>query len=295
MRREGWGPKQLTTVTNLTADMTEEQSRYHHYSVEFHDNAWRYDAWKQTSGMSWEWLGDPSRFSPGRAPNFWHYLTSVASFSSLATMYIVAEILLVVTFAVLFLAAGEGELSMTKFTTGIIVSARTTTALQTLSFDEQADDRAATLLNLAVGLLVCAEGWVHFLLATVASALVVARACRPLQQLAWAQRCTLQRDLLTLRLRILRPDIVLVQPSIHATVSMAGRQFPVEFVAQPPMWAHNKLGVMNVRARDLSALFIYQHVQCCLDRGVYRNFSNASRARIRYRCSLGPWGLRCES
>jgi hypothetical protein len=118
----------------------------------------------------------------------------VAAFGELAAMYMLAEVVVIGTFAMLYLVMGNGDVSGEKLVTALLLSVRTSTSLANVSLPDESQHKEAALLNVAVGLTVTIAGWVHFLLAAVASALVVARACRPLQQVSWSQRCSLTKD-----------------------------------------------------------------------------------------------------
>lgn len=109
-------------------------------------------------------------------------------------MYMLAEVVVIGTFAMLYLVMGNGDVSGEKLVTALLLSVRTSTSLANVSLPDESQHKEAALLNVAVGLTVTIAGWVHFLLAAVASALVVARACRPLQQVSWSQRCSLTKD-----------------------------------------------------------------------------------------------------
>ena len=65
----------------------------------------------------------------------------------------------------------------------------------------------------------------QFLFVCIASSLIILRALRPLQQVAFSHHCVLSDEELTLRIRVLRPaTTVLIHPEVRVDVCLVRKR-----------------------------------------------------------------------
>ena len=143
--------------------------------------------------------GDLATFSSGLAEDVWHVLTTELTWSRMLMLELLMEAVLVVTFAVLMFAASyvaessAGGGSATATAAGELFLSKLLLAFSTVRISSDAifgwAPRAQS--SSAEILLVALLGWLHWLLITVASALIVGRALKPQQQLVFAPDCTI--------------------------------------------------------------------------------------------------------
>ena len=164
--------------------------------------------------------GDEAQVSVSLAEDVWHVLTQDVSMSRLLVLEVVLEFVLIFTFAlILFLfatvenSAPAGESAGSVFVSKLLLSL-TSVRLSTDSIFGWKSQDASTGLEVAVLAL---QGWLHWLLLCVASAVIVARALKPLRQVVFSPDCVLTDDFLQIRMQVIRHQTVTLH-NVKATL-----------------------------------------------------------------------------
>ena len=199
---------------------------YHEDSLEYFDTSYRWNWMKQYHDF-YERIGDESKFSPGFWIDLWALLSLEATMPSLLILYLFLEVAIFCWFAVL-LSITSGVRPNT-FDRCLVASIRAVTGLAEWDPEQfsflSAGDEPETLTALGATILLF-EGYLHFLFVCVASSLVVVRALRPLQQVAFSHHCVLSDEEMTLRIRLLRPKTtILVHPEVRVDVCLNNGSF----------------------------------------------------------------------
>eukprot|EP00520_Triparma_pacifica_P015403 CAMPEP_0118641780 /NCGR_PEP_ID=MMETSP0785-20121206/5482_1 /TAXON_ID=91992 /ORGANISM="Bolidomonas pacifica, Strain CCMP 1866" /LENGTH=353 /DNA_ID=CAMNT_0006533283 /DNA_START=175 /DNA_END=1232 /DNA_ORIENTATION=- len=141
---------------------------------------------------------------------------------SLLVLYFFIEVLIFVAFALLLhVTSGVSPNTIGRC---LVASIRAVTGLaewdpEQFSFLEGGE--STEQLSAAGAMILLFEGYLHFLFVCIASSLIIMRALRPLQQVAFSHHCVLSEEemCLTLRIRVLRPKTtVLVHPEVRLDV-----------------------------------------------------------------------------
>ena len=189
-----------------------------------------------TDAETTEWDGDALAVTAGFAEDMWHVLTTELSWTKLLVMEVAAEVLLVLGFTVMLYAAAAaargdaaaeedgalsgGDLFMSK----LLLAFSTVRISSDAIFGWNARDESSAVEVSLVALL----GWMHWLLLSLMSSLIVARALKPQQQLAFAPDCVVglntwagQRILeLSVRCMVLRPWYLKSLQNVELKLSM---------------------------------------------------------------------------
>ena len=200
----------------------------HERSALFHKMNERH-LWRVFYHDLYQRFGDELQFSPGFFIDAWHYLCSDVRTVSLIASYLVIEALFIVFFGLLlFVCQGIAPTTLTRC---LLASARSVTVLANFGSFEPADfgsefDGGVSRVRMGGAFLLILEGFFHFMFVCVASSLIIVRALRPLQQVAFSHHCCLTDDELVMRVRILRPDrMVLIRPEIKVDVCLTSGTF----------------------------------------------------------------------
>ena len=175
--------------------------------------------------------GDVTELSVSLAEDVWHMLTVDLPVSRLLLLEISLEVCVIVSFAVVLLVVDIAESSTEDgadapgaLLRGKLLLSLTAVRLSTDSifgWAARAPSSGAEIFVLA------ALGWCHWLLLSVAGAVIVARALRPLRQVVFSPDCVLTADELVVRMHVIRREsVTLYNP--HLTLVLVagdGRQF----------------------------------------------------------------------
>ena len=110
----------------------------------------------------------------------------------------------------------------------VLASARAVTMLANWGSNQFdfVDGGTAEKLSVLGALILMVEGFLHFMFVCVASSLIIVRALRPLQQVAFSHHCCLTDEELVVRIRILRPTkTVLIRPEVKLDVCLTSGTF----------------------------------------------------------------------
>ena len=146
--------------------------------------------------------------------DLWHILTVDMSLPRLLMLEIYAEFFFILTGAVLLtlVAAAEGaSLDSTLFGEKLLLSF-TTVRISTDSVYGWEEKTPSTKPEIIVLALI---GWFHWLLLSVAGAIIVTRALKPLQQVAFAPDAIMNDEEISVRIVTLRPSVLLYDVQIH--------------------------------------------------------------------------------
>lgn len=151
--------------------------------------------------------GDETQMSVSFAEDVWHVLTVDLSIVRLLVLEILLEFWLIFSFALgLFVlaliedSAPAGESRGATLVSKLLLSL-TSVRLSTDSIFGWKSHDASTGLEVAVLAL---QGWLHWLLLCVASAVIVARALQPLRQVVFSPDCCLSDESLQIRMQVIR-------------------------------------------------------------------------------------------
>jgi hypothetical protein len=179
-------------------------------------------AWRRANAAE----GDENQLSVSLAEDVWHLLTVDLSISRLLALEAVLELANIVFFAAVMFAVDLLEESSTReditsaslFKSKLLLSL-TAVRLSTDSIFGWTGRRASSGAEVAVLAL---QGWFHWLLLSIAGAVIVARALKPLRQVIFSPDCCLTDEELTCRLQIIR----------HRSVTLYNMQFQLQLVAK---------------------------------------------------------------
>jgi hypothetical protein len=146
--------------------------------------------------------------------DLWHILTVDMSLPRLLMLEIYAEFFFILTGAVLLtlVAAAEGaSLDSTLFGEKLLLSF-TTVRISTDSVYGWEEKTPSTKPEIVILALL---GWFHWLLLSIAGAIIVTRALKPLQQVAFAPDAIMNDEEISVRLITLRPSVLLYDVQIH--------------------------------------------------------------------------------
>ena len=166
--------------------------------------------------------GDEGALSVSLAEDVWFLLTEELSIWAVLRLEIVLEVLLIMGFALLLTVVsvvehgvlGDGVLR-DKFLLSLTSVRLSTDSI--FGWQARSASSGFEVFVLAV------QGWTHWLLLSVAGAVIVARALRPLQQVVFNPDCILTDDEVNVRLQIIRPAKVdLLNVTINLQVFVTG-------------------------------------------------------------------------
>ena len=144
-------------------------------------------------------------------------LTVSFSFARVLVFELVAETMLVLCFALLLWGIAAYECARdADFCGNASFGAKLALSLSSvrLSTDSIFGWQARTPSTTAEVLVLVAEGWLHWLLLTIAGSVIVARALLPHKQLVFSHTAVIDTDKeLVVRLTLVRHGVVLLQPS----------------------------------------------------------------------------------
>jgi len=199
---------------------------YHEASQAHHNCALRH-TWRRFYHDMYQRLGDEIAFSPGWWTDLWAIFSMEVRMPALIVTYFCFEAAFLLFFATL-LWLTSGVTPADGFTRCLLASARSVTQLANWGpgqFAFLSQDVPESLTSAGTLILVL-EGFLHFLFVCVASSLIIVRALRPLQQVAWSHHACLSDAELTMRVRILRPKTtVLVRPEVKLDVCLTSGTF----------------------------------------------------------------------
>lgn len=179
------------------------------YDLKLH----RFDMKQQLKLQAPEGRDDALR-SVSLGEDLWHILTVDMSLPRLLMLEIYAEFFFILMGAVLLtlVAAAEGaSLDSTLFGEKLLLSF-TTVRISTDSVYGWEEKTPSTKPEIVILALL---GWFHWLLLSIAGAIIVTRALKPLQQVAFAPDAIMNDEEISVRLITLRPSVLLYDVQIH--------------------------------------------------------------------------------
>ncbi|CAD7946684.1 unnamed protein product [Amoebophrya sp. A25] len=90
-----------------------------------------------------------------------------------------------------------------------------------------------------MALLLVVLSWSHWLLVTIATAVVVHRAMRPTQEICFVHHCVVNKEALIIRCKIIRPTVALIAPEVKLACYRAGMRINLPLsggIVGWPMW-----------------------------------------------------------
>ena len=162
--------------------------------------------------------GEASVFSFGTLEDVWFRLVHELSWSKLIVGELLSELLVILLCGSLLTLAQVIEEQNVRFRDNVIL-ALTTVRLSTDKIFGWQPTKASTPLEITV---LAIYGWIHWLLLSVASALIVARALRPARSGIFSPDSVVNDDSLQVRFMVLR----------HSNQSSMGFLYNMEFTMQ---------------------------------------------------------------
>ena len=180
------------------------------------------EAWRKTNCAE----GDENELSVSLAEDVWHLLTVDLSIARLLALEVMLELANIVFFAVIMFAVdilegsatGDEAVPARLFRSKLLLSL-TAVRLSTDSIFGWTGRRASSGAEVAV---LAFQGWFHWLLLSIAGAVIVARALKPLRQVVFSPDCCLTNDELSLRMQIIR----------HKSMTLYNMAFQLQLVAR---------------------------------------------------------------
>jgi hypothetical protein len=202
-----------------------EADGFHALNVPFHDVRHRH-LWRFWYHDMYQRIGNEFKFSPGVGTDLWAYLSNDVPTAYLVVAYFVFELVFIGAFGVLLLVTSG--IDPGGFMRCVLASARAVTMLANWGSNQFdfVDGGTAEKLSVLGALILMVEGFLHFMFVCVASSLIIVRALRPLQQVAFSHHCCLTDEELVVRIRILRPTkTVLIRPEVKLDVCLTSGTF----------------------------------------------------------------------
>jgi len=176
-----------------------------------HVHAMERDTWRE----AFQAEGDEGSMSVSFAEDIWYLLTEQLGIGAVLCVEILAEVCVIVLFALLLTVAalaeaeadadGRGPAAAGDVFRDKMLLSLTSVRLSTDSIFGWQSRSASSGLEVAI---LAVQGWAHWLLLSVAGSIIVARALRPLKQVVFSPDCVLSDEDLCVRLQILRHDVV---------------------------------------------------------------------------------------
>ena len=173
-----------------------------------------------SGGGAYEGRDDCMR-SVSIAEDVWHVLTVDMSLFRLLVLEIFTEFTVMFLSAVMlvFIAVCEGNTMDDELLNQKLLLAFTTVRISSDSIYGWQERAPSTKPEIAVLALL---GWVHWLLLSVAGAVIVARALKPLQQVVFAPDCVYNDTNLSIRMMVLRKDVILYDLQVRIQAFAGG-------------------------------------------------------------------------
>ncbi|GMH63104.1 hypothetical protein TL16_g11326 [Triparma laevis f. inornata] len=166
--------------------------------------------------------GDQAALSFSFVEDIWHLLTVEMSMFKVLLLEISVEIFLILCTAIILtlLAHVSGAADDSHETTGSLFVFKLLLSLSTvrLSTDSVWGWREGPVSPPLEVIILSLHSWFHWLLLNIASAIVVARAMRPLRQVFFSSDCVVDHEYLNIRLQILRFKTVRLK-NLHISLS----------------------------------------------------------------------------
>ncbi|MDC1215224.1 hypothetical protein N8152_00165 [bacterium] len=167
--------------------------------------------------------GDASELSVSFGEDVWHLLTVDLSITKLLVLEITLEIIVIVVFALILFVVDIAEGATTNANAAAtlrdkLLLSLTAVRLTTDSIFGWAARKRSTGLEVAI---LAGQAWCHWLLLSVAAAVIVARALKPLRQVVFSPDCCINETELIIRMHLIR----------HNTVTLYNLQFTLILVA----------------------------------------------------------------
>ena len=160
--------------------------------------------------------------------DIWHILTVDMSLPRLLLLEVLIEFtfIFIGSVALTSVAAAEGQDLDSDLLSSKLMLSLTTVRISSDAIFGWAERTPSTKPEIAVLALL---GWFHWLLLSVAGAIIVARALRPLQQVAFAPDCAVNEKEVAVRMLLLRRTVVIydVQVKMMATIRGVRHNLPM--------------------------------------------------------------------
>ena len=173
-----------------------------------------------SGGGAYEGVDDCLR-SVSLAEDVWHLLTVDMSLTGLLTLEIVLEFTFMFLSSVVLclIATCEGDTLDSEMMNQKLLLSLTTVRISSDSIYGWQTRTPSTKPEIAMLALL---GWAHWLLLSVAGAVIVARALKPLQQVAFAPDCVYDDQALSIRMMILRRHMILYDLQVRIQAFSGG-------------------------------------------------------------------------
>ena len=160
--------------------------------------------------------------------DIWHILTVDMSLPRLLLLEVLIEFtfIFIGSVALTSVAAAEGQDLDSDLLSSKLMLSLTTVRISSDAIFGWAERTPSTKPEIAVLALL---GWFHWLLLSVAGAIIVARALRPLQQVAFAPDCAVNEKEVAIRMTVFRRMVVIydVQVKMMATIRGVRHNLPL--------------------------------------------------------------------
>ena len=153
--------------------------------------------------------------------DIWHILTVDMSLPRLLLLEVLIEFtfIFIGSVALTSVAAAEGQDLDSDLLSSKLMLSLTTVRISSDAIFGWAERTPSTKPEIAVLALL---GWFHWLLLSVAGAIIVARALRPLQQVAFAPDCAINEMEVAIRMTVLRRTVVIYDVQVKMMVTIRG-------------------------------------------------------------------------
>ena len=164
---------------------------------------------------------DDCQMSVSLAEDVWHLLTVDMSLQRLLALEIVLEFSFMLISSVLLcvIAVCEGNTLDSEMMSQKLLLSLTTVRISSDSIYGWQDRAPSTKPEVAMLALL---GWAHWLLLSVAGAVIVARALKPLQQVVFAPDCVYDDNFLSIRMMVLRKHVILYDLQVRIQAFSGG-------------------------------------------------------------------------
>ena len=156
--------------------------------------------------------------------DIWHILTVDMSLPRLLLLEVLIEFtfIFIGSVALTSVAAAEGQDLDSDLLSSKLMLSLTTVRISSDAIFGWAERTPSTKPEIAVLALL---GWFHWLLLSVAGAIIVARALRPLQQVAFAPDCAVNEKEVAVRMLLLRRTVVIYDVQVKMMVTIRGMRY----------------------------------------------------------------------
>ena len=156
--------------------------------------------------------------------DIWHILTVDMSLPRLLLLEVLVEFtfIFIGSVSLAVVAALEGQDLDSDLLSAKLMLSLTTVRISSDAIFGWAERTPSTKPEIAV---LAVLGWAHWLLLSVAGAIIVARALRPLQQVAFAPDCAMNDKELSIRMILVRKSVALYDVQVKMMCTIGGNRY----------------------------------------------------------------------